>query len=1074
MRSREFSGRCSRAATAALCVLLSVITAGPGARASNETYTYDNAGRLVVVEHGDGKVTTYTLDPAGNRTNVKTEIPGSPGTLSIASVSGTYPESQGTVSIVIRRASGTMGAASVGVAASFTGSANSADASVSPSSVSWADGDGTDKTVTVTIADDSVVEANETFDIVISGPSGAILGPPTSITLTITNDDVADTTPPAAPANLTANPVSSSQIDLGWLPSSDPSGILEYRIERCTGAGCSNFTQIATRTTTSFSNTGLTENTSYTYRVRAVDNANNVGQPSATATTATLDATLPTAPTNLTATPTSATQVNLSWTASTDANGISQYRVERCSGSGCSNFTQITTTTTTSYGNTGLTESTSYSYRVRAVDGASNVGPYSGVASATTLDVTPPPAPTGLTATAASATQINLSWIAPADVSGIALYRIERCAGSGCSNFNEIATTASTAYNNTGLAEATSYSYRVRAVDGATLVGAYSSVATRATLDVTGPAAPTNLAATATSNTQINLSWAAPSDISGISLYRIERCTGSGCSNFSEISTTSSTSYSNTGLLEITPYSYRVRAVDGENNTGSYSSTASATTLDATGPSAPGNLTANPVSAIRVDLAWNAATDNVGVTGYRVERCLASNCSYSQIGTTASNVLTYSDTSTQQLTNYNYRVRAVDAVPNTGAYSNVASASTPDGTPPSAPSSLSASAVSPNQINLSWAASSDNVGVDSYTIYRDGSPVATSTTTSYADNVLQPSTTYTYQVYAYDAANNQSGASNSAQATTQPLPDSTPPTVPGNLNGSAISSTQVNLSWNPSTDSGGSGLVGYRLYRNGSLLATVAASASPTVNHSDTTTVGSTSYSYVVYAYDGNNNQSAASNTKAINTPDTIPPTAPTGLSATAINGNTIRLTWNGSTEQGSSGSIYYWIYRNGSSTPVNSVAVIHPNVTYDDGSASSGTTYSYVVRARDTTGNTSGDSNTASATTPSVLAAAVSNTSWTYFKSSTMTINPPPISVTASGGSGGYTYQWQQVSGPDSSATPTSPTGSSTRWTRTLPNADVQYDYVWRCKVTDSSGGVIYTSNVQVTFIRTTTNFAN
>ena len=65
----------------------------PRAQASNEVYTYDNAGRLITVEHGDGKVNTYTLDPAGNRTNEKTEIPGVPGNVSIATAAGSYAES---------------------------------------------------------------------------------------------------------------------------------------------------------------------------------------------------------------------------------------------------------------------------------------------------------------------------------------------------------------------------------------------------------------------------------------------------------------------------------------------------------------------------------------------------------------------------------------------------------------------------------------------------------------------------------------------------------------------------------------------------------------------------------------------------------------------------------------------------------------------------------------------------------------------------------------------------------------------------------------------------------------------
>lgn len=92
----------------------------------------------------------------------------------------------------------------------------------------------------------------------------------------------------------------------------------------------------------------------------------------------------PTAPTNLVAAAASATQINLSWTASTDNVGVTGYFVERCQGVGCSNFSQIATPAGTSFNDTGLTPSTSYSYRVRATDAAGNLSGYSNTATATT------------------------------------------------------------------------------------------------------------------------------------------------------------------------------------------------------------------------------------------------------------------------------------------------------------------------------------------------------------------------------------------------------------------------------------------------------------------------------------------------------------------------------------------------------------------------------------------------------------------------------------------------------------------------------------------------------------------
>ncbi|WP_174819871.1 fibronectin type III domain-containing protein [Paenibacillus koleovorans] len=85
---------------------------------------------------------------------------------------------------------------------------------------------------------------------------------------------------------------------------------------------------------------------------------------------------------------------------------------------------------------------------------------------------------------------------------------------------------------------------------------------------------------------------------------------------------------------------------------------------------------------------------------------------------------------------------------------------------PTAPTGLTANAVSSSQINLAWGASTDNVGVTGYRIYRGGSPIGTTAGTSYSDTGLTASTAYSYTVRAYDAATNESGNSNTANATT--------------------------------------------------------------------------------------------------------------------------------------------------------------------------------------------------------------------------------------------------------------------------------------------------------------------
>src|SRR5439155_20968953 len=131
------------------------------------------------------------------------------------------------------------------------------------------------------------------------------------------------------------------------------------------------------------------------------------------------DTTDPSAPLILAAKASSTTQIGLTWTASTDNVAVTGYRIERCTGASCTSFAQIGTTTgTTTFSDSGLAASTSYSYRVRATDAAGNLSTYSNIASATTpavTDTTAPTAPSNLVATPSPSRQIGLVWIAATD-----------------------------------------------------------------------------------------------------------------------------------------------------------------------------------------------------------------------------------------------------------------------------------------------------------------------------------------------------------------------------------------------------------------------------------------------------------------------------------------------------------------------------------------------------------------------------------------------------------------------------------------------------------------------------------
>src|SRR5439155_1556079 len=154
--------------------------------------------------------------------------------------------------------------------------------------------------------------------------------------------------------------------------------------------------------------------------------------------------------------------------------------------------------TGTSYSDTGLAPSTSYSYQVTAVDAAGNVSTASAPGTAgTPADTTPPSAPAGLTATAASESDVNVSWAASPDDVGVTGYQVERCPGAECATFTQVAAPPGTTYSDTGLAPSTTYFYSVKAVDAAGNVGAASPVASATTsADTTPPSAPAKLTVT--------------------------------------------------------------------------------------------------------------------------------------------------------------------------------------------------------------------------------------------------------------------------------------------------------------------------------------------------------------------------------------------------------------------------------------------------------------------------------------------------------------------------------------------------------------------------------------------------
>ncbi|HEX5457900.1 MAG TPA: fibronectin type III domain-containing protein [Candidatus Nitrosotalea sp.] len=198
----------------------------------------------------------------------------------------------------------------------------------------------------------------------------------------------------------------------------------------------------------------------------------------------------------------------------------------------------------------------------------------------------------------------------------------------------------------------------------------------------TAPQPPTNLSATATSQSQIDLSWSAPGNDGGSTItgYQIERSTDAGATwnVLTSYTGSSSTVYSDTGLSADTSYAYRVSAINSV-GTSSPSNVASATTgVVSTVPQTPTGLAATATSSSQINLSWTAPTDNGGsqITGYQIERSQDNGTTWSDlVSNTGSTSTTYSDSGLNPSTTYTYRVSAINSVGNSSP-SNTASATT--------------------------------------------------------------------------------------------------------------------------------------------------------------------------------------------------------------------------------------------------------------------------------------------------------------------------------------------------------------------------------------------------------------
>ncbi len=759
----------------------------------------------------------------------------------------------------------------------------------------------------------ATVAAGDTIDFLVGYGNGYYYNDSTGLAGKISFTSYPQPVAPPNAPTLSATP-GNAQVSLSWNAVNTATS---YTVRRSVN-GAPSVIVASNLAGTSYTDTGLTNGTTYSYIVQAV-NAGGGGAFSSPVNATPLAP--PATPSGLSATPGNV-QVSLGWTAST---GASAYGLKRATASAGPYTTLTTSLTGTSYTDTGLTNGTTYYYTVFA----SNT---SGTSSDTTLvSATPlatPDTPVSLTASAGNA-QVQLSWTPSARATG---YSVNRATISG-GPYTSVATgVTASSYTDTGLVNGTTYYYVV----SATGVGGESpnSLQVSAT-PVAAPTAPSGLSATA-GNAQVSLGWNA---VGGATTYQVFRSTTDGTFSSTPLATTTATTYSDTSVTNGTTYYYIVKASNA-GGTSPASAQVSATPVAA--PVAPAGLAATPGNA-QIALSWNAAT---GATGYKLFRSTTSGTYSATPLAVLGSVSSYSDTSVSNGTTYYYTLKATNAGGDSPA-SNEASA-TPLAAP-TAPTHLAAQAGSA-QIALSWNAVAN---ATSYQVFRSTTsnsfgtmPTQTVSTPSYMDTGVTNGTTYYYVVRAVGVG----GTSDpSSQVFATPL---AAPAAPTNLSATPGDAT-VTLSWSPSANA-----TSYQVFRSttaGTYSSTALTVLNGATTYSDTGLSNGTTYYYIVKAVNVGGSSQASVQVSA--TP-VAAPVAPTGLSATPGNAQIV-LSWNAAT-----GATGYKLFRSttGGTYTATPLVILGSVTTYTDTTPSNGTTYFYTVKATNAGGD-SPASNEASAT---------------------------------------------------------------------------------------------------------------
>ncbi len=517
--------------------------------------------------------------------------------------------------------------------------------------------------------------------------------------------------------------------------------------------------------------------------------------------TSTPDTEAPTAPSSLATSNITETSIDLDWNASTDNVGVTGYDVYQ-------NGSLVGNTASTNYQATGLTANTAYNFYVIAKDAAGNSSAQSNTANATTAapDTTAPTAPTSLASSGVTDSSVNLSWTASTDNVAVTSYDVYQGA-------TVIGNTANTNFSVTGLASNTAYAFSVRAKDAAGNVSDASN-----TVNVTTDATPINYCASQSSNISDEF-------IGRVQLNTIDNASGGQFyTDFTSISTslTKGSQYT----ITVTPTWTGTIFSEGYSVWIDYNKDGDFTDAgEQVFSQAPTQTT--PVSG--------SFTVPAGATETSTRMRVSMN--YNAIPTSCQS-FTYGEVED---------------------YTVVISAAGPDTEAPSNPTGLAAANTTETTTDLSWNASTDNVGVTGYDVYQGATNIASVSGTTYQVTGLSDNTSYTFSVRAKDAAGNVSGASNTVNVTTDDASDTEAPSDPTGLAAANTTETTTDLSWNASTDN--VGVTEYDVYQGATNIASVSGTT-----YQVTGLTENTSYAFSVRAKDAAGNVSGASNTVNVTT----------------------------------------------------------------------------------------------------------------------------------------------------------------------------------------------------------------